>query len=127
MGDGLLPSPRRVAAFLDTVRLDPDQAGTEERPYYRQKGRDFPALLERLVPYVPGRAAVTHPPGVRFTQAQATAYHHRVLASLTVQGVPDLVIDLSLRAYESVHRHSTAPLVKQPSVLVQAGRPNWAR
>ncbi|WP_331732260.1 DUF6292 family protein [Streptomyces sp. NBC_00989] len=100
MGDGLLPEPRRVAAFLDTVRLNPAQAGSVERPYYRQEGRDFPALLERLASYVPAPASPNHPPGPRLIQAQATAYRNRVLASLAVRGVPDPMIELPLRASE---------------------------
>ncbi|MBC7271979.1 DUF6292 family protein [Streptomyces albogriseolus] len=99
LGDGLLPEPRRVAAFFSVVRLDPAQAGSTERPYYRQEGRDFPDLLERLAPYVPPAAAPTHLPGPRFTQAQATAYQRRVLGSLAAQGT-DPVIDLPMRASE---------------------------
>jgi hypothetical protein len=100
MGAGLLPDPRRVGAFLDAIRLAPAQVGSAERPYYRQEGRDFPALLERLAPYVPAPASPNRLPGPRFEQAQARAHHDRVLASLAANGVPDPVIDLPLRASE---------------------------
>lgn len=46
LGAGLLPEPRRVAAFVDSFRLDPAEAGSSEQPYYRREGQDFPALLE---------------------------------------------------------------------------------
>ncbi|MFR0367556.1 DUF6292 family protein [Streptomyces sp. MCC20] len=99
MGDSLLPEPRRVAAFFDNVRFDAAEASKVERPYYRQQGLDFPALLERLAPYVPGPGSVTRSAEQRFTQAQATAYHDRTLGSLAVHG-PDPVVDLPLRASE---------------------------
>lgn len=99
-GDGLVPEPRRVAAFFSLVRLSPAEAGSTERPYYRQEGRDFPELLKRLAPHVPPVESPSHLPGPRFTQAQAAAYQRRVLASLAAQG-PDPVIDLPVRASEA--------------------------
>ncbi|MEU0110643.1 DUF6292 family protein [Streptomyces sp. NPDC006251] len=99
LGDGLLPEPRRVAAFLCAVRLDPAQAGSTERPYYRQEGVDFPDLLKRLAPFLPPTTSPAHAPGARFTQAQARTYQDRVLGALADQG-PDPVIDLPMRASE---------------------------
>lgn len=99
MGHGLLPEPHRVAAFLDTVRLNPAEAGSTERPYYRQEGHDFPALLERLAAYTPAPNSINSRPGPRFTTIRDLAYRGRVLADLTPVG-PDPVIDLPVRASE---------------------------
>ncbi|GAA2768693.1 hypothetical protein GCM10010103_77360 [Streptomyces paradoxus] len=81
------------------MRLDAAEAGSAERPYYRREGHDFPTLMERLAPYVPKPGSVAHSVEQRFTQAQATAYHDRVLGALAVQG-PDPMVDLPLRASE---------------------------
>ncbi|WP_200309070.1 hypothetical protein [Streptomyces adelaidensis] len=67
----LLPDPRRAEAFLATIRLAPAQADSVERPYDRQEGRAFPALLERLTPCLPAPASPSHLPGHGFEQAQA--------------------------------------------------------
>ncbi|MBV2154921.1 DUF6292 family protein [Kitasatospora sp. SUK 42] len=98
MGDGLLPEPHRVAAFLDAMRLTPTAAGSSERPYYRAEGCEFPALLDRLAAYVPDSAA-QHAPKPRFAELRARAYQERVRAALTPSG-HDPVLDLPLRASE---------------------------
>ncbi|WP_404948614.1 hypothetical protein HFP70_20410 [Streptomyces sp. ARC14] len=48
MGSGLTPEPVRVAAFLSEVRLDPREAGSGERPFYRAPHSDPDVLLRRL-------------------------------------------------------------------------------
>ncbi|MFE7169692.1 hypothetical protein [Streptomyces sp. NPDC057616] len=99
MGTGLLPEPERVAAFLDTYRLNPEKAGSRERPYYRAEGRDFPALLQRLSAYLPARTSFEYATGVRFSTARDKAYARRVLNVLTPPG-KDPVVDVPLRAGE---------------------------
>lgn len=81
LGAGLLPEPRRVAAFLDLVRLDPDEAGSTERPYYRTAGHGLPDLLERLRPHT--LKTFAHNPRARFGFARTNAYVERVTAALT--------------------------------------------
>ncbi|MFD7561298.1 DUF6292 family protein, partial [Streptomyces sp. NPDC059835] len=84
LGAGLLPDPRRVAAFVDSFRLDPTEAGSGEKPYYRQQGQDFPALLERMAIYLPtGRTAFMFAkPLVRFDSVRKLAYESRVQDAL---------------------------------------------
>ncbi|MFD8063652.1 hypothetical protein ACFXA0_00855 [Streptomyces cyaneofuscatus] len=48
MGSGLTPEPVRVAAFLSEVRLDPREAGSAERPFYRAPHSEPDILLRRL-------------------------------------------------------------------------------
>ncbi|MGW4757511.1 DUF6292 family protein [Streptomyces chartreusis] len=99
MGNGLVPEPERVAAFLDTYRLAPERAGSRERPYYRGAGTDFSVLLERLSAYVPARTSGQHSPHWRFSSARDVVYLQRVLDALTPQG-KDPVVDVPLRASE---------------------------
>uniref|UniRef100_UPI003F497C75 hypothetical protein n=1 Tax=Streptomyces chartreusis TaxID=1969 RepID=UPI003F497C75 len=99
MGDGLVPEPGRVVAFLDTYRLAPERAGSRERPYYRGAGTDFNALLERLSAYVPPRTSGQYLARWRFSSARDTAYVRRLLDALTPQGT-DPVVDVSLHASE---------------------------
>lgn len=51
LGHGLVPDPDRVAIFATTLQVNPDSAGSLERPFYRGPGRLEPELLERLKPY----------------------------------------------------------------------------
>ncbi|MER6406277.1 DUF6292 family protein [Streptomyces viridosporus] len=99
LGDGLLPEPERVAAFMDTYRLNPGQAGSTERPYYRSEGSDFPALIERLAAYVPSPSSLDYEPGRRFLNARDKVYLGRVLTALTPQGT-DLIEEVPLRTSE---------------------------
>ncbi|MGW2183121.1 DUF6292 family protein [Streptomyces sp. NPDC001732] len=84
LGAGLLPEPRRVAAFLDTIRLDPDEAGSVERPYYRKDGEGFPELLKRLRIYLP--AAFSTNPSGRVGWAREKAWEAHVYRALTQPG-----------------------------------------
>ncbi|WNZ06203.1 DUF6292 family protein [Streptomyces sp. 11x1] len=99
MGNGLMPEPERVAAFLDTYRLSPEQAGSTERPYYRSEGSDFPALLQRLAAYVPPRDSAGYKARPRFSTARDQAYSRRILDALTPQG-KDPIVEVPLRSSE---------------------------
>ncbi|WP_369228598.1 hypothetical protein AB5J52_49105 (plasmid) [Streptomyces sp. R39] len=82
---GLLPTPGRVAAFVSAVRVDPDAAGSDERPSYRSPCDQSHELAARLKSYAPG---AEHTPFAhigyeyRFAEAQGTAYRDRVLEAL---------------------------------------------
>ncbi|MFF4344247.1 hypothetical protein ACFY00_30510 [Kitasatospora sp. NPDC001540] len=49
MGAGLFPSPSAVANFVATAAIDLDEAGSEDRPFYRAAGHDLDTLLHRLM------------------------------------------------------------------------------
>jgi hypothetical protein len=51
MGAGLTPAPEKVASFFLTSLFDFHNAGSEDRPYYRQPGVDLDGLAERLAPF----------------------------------------------------------------------------
>jgi hypothetical protein len=51
MGAGLTPAPEKVAGFFLAGLLDFRNAGSEDRPYYRQPGDDLDGLAERLAPF----------------------------------------------------------------------------
>ncbi|MEY9861349.1 hypothetical protein ABH935_006990 [Catenulispora sp. GAS73] len=51
LGHGLVPDPDRVAIFATTLQVNPDSAGSLERPFYRSPGCLEPELLDRLKPY----------------------------------------------------------------------------
>lgn len=51
MGAGLAPAPEKVAGFFLSALLDFSNAGSEDRPYYRQPGDDLDGLAERLAPF----------------------------------------------------------------------------
>ncbi|WP_030423220.1 hypothetical protein [Streptomyces sp. NRRL F-5065] len=51
MGAGLTPAPEKVAGFFLSSLLDFRNAGSEDRPYYRQPGHDLDGLAERLAPF----------------------------------------------------------------------------
>ncbi|WP_445270365.1 DUF6292 family protein [Streptomyces sp. DSM 41634] len=113
LGAGLVPEPRRVASFVDTIRLDPDVAGSVEQPYYRQDGQGFPELMARLRPYVPVRHAYS--PSGRVDSARKDAYSERVVAALNHPAstapvrVPlrqgELVALLHLLEYSETHQN----------------------
>ncbi|WP_327379026.1 DUF6292 family protein (plasmid) [Streptomyces sp. NBC_01216] len=50
MGGGLAPAPEKVAGFFLSGLLDFRNAGSEDRPYYRQTGNDLDGLA-RLAPF----------------------------------------------------------------------------
>ncbi|MDX3232501.1 DUF6292 family protein [Streptomyces sp. ME19-01-6] len=92
MGGGLTPGPEKVAGFFLTGLLDFRNAGSEERPYYRQPGHDIDGLAERLAPF--------HRKGSfddRFRRARnATAERLAIDAVLT----EDTVVSIPARAGE---------------------------
>jgi hypothetical protein len=99
LGAGLLPSPERVAAFVSTVRLDPANADSGERPFYRRPREDFPALLKRLAAFTPRdeqyrRRGHDH----RFRSIQGLAYRGRVIDALV--STDDTIVDLPIRRSE---------------------------
>ncbi|MEH0449953.1 hypothetical protein QA811_41975 [Streptomyces sp. B21-102] len=94
-----MPEPKRVAAFLDTYRLDLEQAGSRERPYSRGQGDDFPALLQRLSAYVPPRKSAEYLARWQFSAARDKAYTQRVSDALTPRG-NDSVVEVPLHARE---------------------------
>ncbi|MFB8085732.1 hypothetical protein [Streptomyces sp. NPDC055992] len=84
MGGGLTPEPGRVAAFFSEVQLDPDFAGSEDRPFYRAAHREPQALLERLAVFAPDDGA-SGPSSYeeRFAGLRADAYRTRAVSALT--------------------------------------------
>ncbi|MFJ8159125.1 hypothetical protein [Streptomyces sp. NPDC094468] len=99
MGNGLLPEANRVASFLEAYRLDPAQAGSTERPYYRAEKDGLPELVERLAAFVPPYGTGYRSPGFRFSAARDDVYYRRVLAALRPE-INDYLIDISLHAGE---------------------------
>ncbi|MFF3460760.1 hypothetical protein ACFYXH_42260 [Streptomyces sp. NPDC002730] len=101
LSDGLVPTPWRVATFVFAVQLDFPSTGSEERPFYRVRSSDIPALIDRLAQYVPSPQDSRPHPSYhhRFGRLHAQAYHNRVLRALLSQ-VEDRVLDLPLRASE---------------------------
>ncbi|MEU1298764.1 MULTISPECIES: hypothetical protein [Streptomyces] len=98
---GLLPSPDRVAAFVSAVRVDPDTAGSSERPCYRTSGDHLHELAAGFTRFAPGAqhtplAQTNHE--YRFVEAQGAAYRDRVLKALA--SGDDRVLFLPIRHSE---------------------------
>ena len=53
IGAGLVPSADRIVAFVTAARLSPAEAGSSERPFYRQPASDLTELHQRLAVFVP--------------------------------------------------------------------------
>lgn len=135
LGAGLLPEPRRVAAFVDFFRLDPAEAGSSEQPYYRREGQDFPALLERMALYLPtGNAAyLFKKPQVRFDNAHKLAYESRVheaLASAASSPLThlhlregELTALLHMLEYAESHNRSAFNKLLAADLRARAGHP----
>ncbi|MEU2717706.1 hypothetical protein [Streptomyces sp. NPDC007205] len=98
---GLLPSPERVAAFVSAVRVAPDTAGSEERPFYRAACDQLHELTADFLRYAPGPS---HSPlahvnyEYRFVEAQGAAYRDRVLKAL--RSGDDRILFLPIRTSE---------------------------
>ncbi|MDN3026003.1 DUF6292 family protein [Streptomyces sp. S.PB5] len=98
---GLLPSPDRVAAFVSAIRVDPETAGSDERPFYRAACDQMYELTAGLSPYAPGpwHSPLAHVNyEYRFIEAQGSAYRDRVMKEL-VSG-DDRVLFLPIRNSE---------------------------
>lgn len=98
---GLLPPPDRVAAFVSAVRVDPDTAGTGERPHFRTPCDQLNELAAGFERFAPGaghtplaQADYEH----RFVEAQGAAYRDRVLKTLA--SGDDRVLFLPIRHSE---------------------------
>ncbi|MCM2410647.1 DUF6292 family protein [Streptomyces sp. RKAG290] len=83
MGDGLLPEPRRVAAFLSEVQLDANSAGSEERPFYRVPHKEPRVLLGRLQAFEAPAGADETWYDSRFSSLRTDAYQQRAVSALT--------------------------------------------
>lgn len=98
---GLLPSPERVAAFVSELRVDPDTAGSDERPFYRAECDRLQELTADFGKYAPGPS---HSPLAhvsyesRFVEAQGTAYRERVTKAL--RSGDDRILFLPIRNSE---------------------------
>ncbi|MFD5725059.1 hypothetical protein ACFWMT_03040 [Streptomyces sp. NPDC058368] len=83
MGGGLTPEPGRVAAFFSEARLDPDFAGSEDRPFYRTSHTEPEELLERLAVFDTYEGAERFRDHERrFARRRADAYGKRVVSAL---------------------------------------------
>ncbi|MDX3763989.1 DUF6292 family protein [Streptomyces sp. AK02-04a] len=98
---GLLPSPERVAAFVSAIRVDPDTAGSDERPSYRASCDQLHEFEAKFRRYAPGP---THSPlahanyEYRFEEAQGRAYRDRVMKAL--RSGDDRILFLPIRNSE---------------------------
>ncbi|MGA4999295.1 hypothetical protein ACPCB7_14875 [Streptomyces arboris] len=93
MGSGLTPEPVRVAAFLSEVRLDPREAGSGERPFYRAPHSDPDGLFRRLEAFGAASGAddvVTH--------LRSTACRRRTVEALTAE--QQEIVDIALHTGE---------------------------
>lgn len=85
LGESLMPSPDRVAAFVSAIRVDPQTAGEDERPFYRTPYDQLNDLAADLRSYAPGPQ---HGPLAyvnyehRFAEMQGVAYRERVVKAL---------------------------------------------
>lgn len=82
---GLLPTADRVAAFVADVRIAPDTAGSEARPFYRTSCDQLVQLAAHLKRYAPGSqhspiAHINHEHRLR--EAQGNAFRERVIKEL---------------------------------------------
>ncbi len=93
LGHGLVPAPDRVAIFATTLQVNPDSAGSLERPFYRSKGRLEPELLERLKPYTIPKDSSSYQE--LFTRARNRHFEHR-LATTIAADPPGVPINLPL-------------------------------
>ncbi|MEW1891211.1 hypothetical protein ACGFR6_02250 [Streptomyces sp. NPDC048567] len=86
MGGGLTPEPGRVAAFFSEARLDPDFAGSEDRPFYRTSHTEPEELLERLAVFDTYEGAERFRDHERrFASRRADAYGKRVVSALAAR------------------------------------------
>lgn len=87
MGDGLIPDPRRVAAFLSEVQLDASSAGSAERPFYRVPHKEPRVLLGRLQAFErPDDSDEMWYYDSRFSCLRSDAYQRRAVTALTAGG-----------------------------------------
>ncbi|WP_324795598.1 hypothetical protein SJX93_20800 [Streptomyces cyaneofuscatus] len=98
MGSGLTPEPVRVAAFLSEVRLDPREAGSGERPFYRAPHSDPGVLLRRLEIF--GAVVEGSDPGADdvVTRLRSTACRRRAVEALTA--ADQEIVDVALHTGE---------------------------
>lgn len=102
LGAGLVPAPGRVATFLLAVQVHPDEAGSLDRPAYRDGTEDCDLLADKLRQYLPDPGEQL--PGKRnyelkFKIAHRRAYEARIAHELLDQGL-DPVIELPVRRSE---------------------------
>lgn len=95
LGAGLLPDAGRVAEFVSTLQLDIHNAGSSDRPFYRQVREDLPGLLDRLLPFQHSADDWAHRYRYRFEVAQQLAYKCRVVGALTAGN--DEIVQIALR------------------------------
>ncbi|MFD3749015.1 hypothetical protein ACFWVT_01880 [Streptomyces cyaneofuscatus] len=102
MGSGLTPEPVRVAAFLSEVRLDPREAGSAERPFYRAPHGEPDVLLRRLEAFgaVDGGAEPWAWAGEDQAAARlrSTAFRRRAVEALTAAAQE--IVDVALHTGE---------------------------
>ncbi|KFG10876.1 hypothetical protein IQ61_00125 [Streptomyces scabiei] len=100
IGAGLVPSVDRVVSFVSTARLSPAEAGSSERPFYRQPGGDLTGLHQRLAAFVPDPKSLN---GRRTYDVYFTDLHHRVYAARVYSALnspDDTEIPVALRPGE---------------------------
>ncbi|MFD3971913.1 hypothetical protein [Streptomyces cyaneofuscatus] len=98
MGSGLTPAPVRVAAFLSEVRLDPREAGSAERPFYRAPHSEPDALLGRLEAFGAAGEGPELGPDDAVTRLRSTACRRRAVEALTAEGQE--IVDVALHTGE---------------------------
>ncbi|TXJ83283.1 hypothetical protein E2C11_07330 [Streptomyces lavendulae] len=82
LGAGLVPPVDRVSSFMAMARLSPVDAGSSERPFYRQPDSDLTELHRRLAAFVPASTGIrTY--GMCFTNMVQGIYTNRLSAALT--------------------------------------------
>lgn len=82
MEAGLVPPAERVSSFMAMARLSPGEAGSSERPFYRQPDSDLTELHRRLAAFVPASVGIrTY--GMCFTNMVQGVYTSRLSAALS--------------------------------------------
>ena len=109
MSDGLAPAPHRVEAFLLSAQVELEAAGSDVRPYYRQRTDPYTALREQTTPFLfadlePDHAHPHAQPIVNsweyaFKSALSSAYLRRTRDALASDRAQD-AHTVPLRAYE---------------------------
>ncbi|MGW3521713.1 hypothetical protein [Streptomyces hydrogenans] len=82
MGAGLVPPADRVSSFMAMARLSPIEAGSSERPFYRQPDSDLTELHRRLAAFFPASVGIrTY--SMCFTNMVQGLYTSRLSAALS--------------------------------------------
>lgn len=99
LGQGLVPAPARLEAFLLNAQMDFPGVGSSDRPYYRPANDGYRTVLPELAPYVEEPEHHARGWEWRWRKFHSNLYSQRTAKAL-LAGEGDPVLSLPLRTSE---------------------------